>query len=89
MTWTNHHMCMDILGVLSLPDKEIKRRGFTNEDGTDATPRDIREFMKEQLKLGYDFFTIGDCNNRDKTGRCAGHIIPDEEDKLHVSKTEA
>lgn len=67
------HLCMDILGVISLPDKEIARRGFTNEDGSDAKPREIREFLKEQLKLGYDFLTIGDCNNRDKTGRCAGH----------------
>ena len=89
MTWTRTHLCMDILGVLSLPDKKLKNCGFTNEDGKDATPNEIREYMKEQLKLGYDYFTMGDCDNRDKTGRCAGHPCPEEDGEQITTYTQS
>ena len=78
------HLCMDIRGVLCKPDKELK--GFTNDDGTDAKPQEVRDFLIEQLRLGYDFYTYGSCDNRDKTGRCAGHEIK-EEDEHVIEKT--
>jgi hypothetical protein len=67
------HMGIDVRGVLGWPDKRLVKL-FSNDDGTKANAADVRNFLFDKLKEGYEVIPINDeCDNWDKEHGCKGH----------------
>lgn len=65
------HMCICISSALKNP------RGlpaFTNDDGSRANPKEVKEFLKLKQAQGWRVLPIGkECDNFDKLTGCRGH----------------
>ena len=44
-----------------------------NEDGTPATPDQLRRWLRYLKKEGQEQLVIGECDNQDDKGWCKGH----------------
>jgi len=69
-----------------MPDKELNY--FTREDGSNASPSEVRDFLKSELYKGKKYLTLGECDNQTPEGRCAGHLEPAKDHKASTTKKE-
>ena len=68
-------MCMDIEGAL----RNKSFGGFTNDDGTPCSKKDVKKFLQEQLSLGRRVIPLGKCEGFDYQTGCPGHIAEPQE----------
>ncbi len=66
------HMCMSIAGALKR--KSLKGLG-NNDDGTPATDRQMREWLKYKQAMGWRVVPMDGCDNFDPQTGCKGHPI--------------
>lgn len=72
---TNHHMCVDIEGVLRWPDKDL-RKLFT-DDGMQRSGKWIRDWLKLQLAQGRKVLPMSkECEGFNYLTGCPGHPVP-------------
>jgi hypothetical protein len=77
MAYTTHHMCLDIRGALSLPDRKLKG-WFRHDDGRLMQPREVREALMDALAEGKRVLPMGGpCDGFDYQHGCPGHPAPD------------
>ena len=82
-TYKTHHMGICVQGVLEWPKRDFKRiaKAFNNEDGSKPTEREVRQFLYNKLKEGYETIPLSGiyCEGWDKINGCPGHEITEEE----------
>ena len=75
------HMGMSIKGCLDRY-KRKKINFFTNDDGSQCSDREAREYLKECLEKGWDSFPMcgsEECPDFDHFGKgCPGHYVSNE-----------
>lgn len=69
------HMGIDIRGVLSWKDKELKKL-FKSEDEKPYYAQEIRNYLYDKLLEGFEVLPLGkQCDNFDKKVGCLGHEV--------------
>lgn len=75
------HLALSVEGALRAKDREL--RCFTNDDGQDMTPKEVREHLKLAKFEGKKYIPLSPCDNFDFQTGCKGHDLPDEEETLN------
>lgn len=82
-TYKTHHMGICVQGVLEWPKRDFKRiaRMFLNDDGSRATEQEVRNFLYDKLRQGYETIPMSgvECEGWCKKNGCTGHEISEEE----------
>lgn len=64
------HFCLSVRGALKNRDFS----GFTNDDGSKATPEQVQDFLLDQLAMGREVIPMSkDCKGFDYKTGCPGH----------------
>jgi len=74
----NIHIVVDIRGVLSRSDRELKSdhcKWITRIDGSKYTPTELRVELCKLLAKGLDVIPASGCDDYDPSGRCRGHSV--------------
>ena len=67
---TTRHVCLSVRGALR--NKHFE--GFENDDGSPASPRDVEDYLMDQLAMGREKIPFGKpCEGFDYKKGCPGH----------------
>lgn len=78
MASTLRHMCIDVRGVLNWKSNKLTKL-FVNDDGSKATIHEVRNYLYDKLKEGFEVIPLGnECDNFDKVKGCLGHPVNEE-----------
>ena len=74
-----YHVCQSIAGLERLIATGKPIDWLENEDGSQASIEEICAAIVDAKAKGYE--VLPPCDNVKSTGHCAGHDIPDDEEK--------
>jgi len=66
------HCCIALDKIIELTIQANGETFLDHEDGTPLTEKEVYQLVREEKARGFKYFS--GCDNRDASGRCAGHI---------------
>ena len=70
------HMSINIAGLIRNTGKKSMKGFFSNEDGSDCTNKEAREYLAECQAKGWKILPLGECDGFDHFGGgCPKHDV--------------